>query len=365
MKMQKYFFKILLLTGLLLFGADSFSQNPNFHIYLCFGQSNMVGQGPIEAKDKVVDSRLKVLQAVDCSNISRKKGIWYTAIPPLCQCYSGLSPADYFGRTMVQNLPDSITVGIINVGVSGSDIRLFDKDLYQSYDSTYTQDWYLSQIKSYDGSPRKRLVDLAKIAQNDGVIKGILLHQGEANTGDPNWPLYVKKIYNEILADLSLRAGEVPLLAGEVLSVSGNCCGTWMNPIIDKLPMTIPTAHVISSNDLTGQDAAHFDSPSYREFGVRYATKMLSLLGNKITGIETDLENGLSIYPNPTIGELEIKSDKFQLNSVEIYDLAGKQVFNKKFVLTNHIKFNPQLQKGFYFLKLNNDRNHNIKIIVN
>lgn len=311
--MKKYL-KILLLTGLFLLSANSFSRNRNFHIYLCFGQSNMVGQGPIETQDKTVDSRFKVLQATDCSIINRNKGIWYTAIPPLCQCSSGLSPADYFGRTMVQYLPDSITVGVINVAVGGSDIRLFDKDLYQNYDSTYTQEWYLSQVRAYDGNPRKRLIDMAKLAQNDGVIKGILLHQGEANAGDSNWPSYVKKIYNEILADLSLSADSVPLLSGEVLSAPGNCCATWMNPIIDKLPMTIPTAYIISSNGLTGQDAAHFDSPSYRTFGIRYATKMLSLMGIGAKVFEPE-----SYYYEPECSELganwNLVSDKTASNN--------------------------------------------------
>ncbi len=257
--------------------SESVVQDPNFYIFLCFGQSNMEGQGAIEAQDMTANSRFKVFQAVQCSN--RNVGSWYTAIPPLCQCGTGLSPADYFGKTMIAKLPSNITVGVINVAVGGSDIRLFDKDLYQNYVSTYPEEWYQSKIRGYNGNPRKQLIDLAKQAQKVGVIKGILLHQGEANTGNQNWPSYVKKIYDEMLTDLSLEANSVPLLAGELLSVQGNCCGQWMNPIINSLPNTIPTAHVISSDGCTGQDAAHFDSAGYRILGKRYGDKMLELLG--------------------------------------------------------------------------------------
>lgn len=260
------------------------AQDPNFYIFLCFGQSNMEGQGAIEAQDKNVDSRFKVLQAVQCTG--RDMGTWDTAVPPLCQCGTGLSPADYFGRTMVANLPDGITVGVINVAVGGSDIRLFDKDLYQNYVSAFSEEWYQSKISAYDGNPRKRLIDMAKQAQEVGVIKGILLHQGETNTGDSNWPSYVKKVYDEMLTDLSLNADSVPLLAGEVFSGDENCCGTWMNPIISNLPETIPTAHVISSDGCTGQDAAHFDSEGYRMLGERYGVKMLELLGYEVEGEE-------------------------------------------------------------------------------
>jgi len=254
------------------------AKDPNFYVFLCFGQSNMHGAGTIESQDETVDSRFKLFQALDCPNLSREKATWYTAVPPTCQCYSGLSPADYFGRTMVANLPDSITVGVINVSVAGCDIRLFDKDMYLDYDSTSADSWFTSQVVGYDGDPYQYLIDLAKLTQKDGVIKGILLHQGETNTGQEQWPGYVKKIYDDMLTDLSLEANSVPLLAGEVFSGEGNCCSS-MNTIIAKLPDTIPLAYVISSDGCTGQDAAHFDSPGYRELGKRYGEKMLSLLG--------------------------------------------------------------------------------------
>lgn len=254
------------------------AQNPNFYIYLCFGQSNMEGQGKIEPQDLAVNQRFKVFQALGCDNLNRRKAEWYTAVPPTCQCFSKLSPADYFGRTMVANLPDSITVGIINVAIGGCDIRIFDKDLYQDYDSTYKDRWFADKVEDYGGNPFRYLIDLARLAQHDGVIKGILLHQGETNTGQDEWPAYVKKIYRDMLADLSLKAEKVPLLAGEMLSAEGNCCAS-MNQILAKLPQTIPTAYVISSAGCAGQDGAHFNSEGYRELGKRYALLMLSLMG--------------------------------------------------------------------------------------
>jgi len=270
--------KFVISIGLLLLNMNLFAQDSNFYIYLCFGQSNMEGQGVIEEQDKTVDSRFRVMQAMDCSNQDSTKGTWRTAVPPLCQCGSGLSPADSFGKTMVAKLPDSIKVGVINVAVGGCDIRLFDKDLYQDYKSTYTEDWFTDKIKFYNGNPYKYLIDLAKTAQKDGVIKGILLHQGETNTGNAQWPSYVKKIYNDLLTDLLLKPDSVPLLAGELVSAPNNCCSS-MNTIINKLPESIPTAHVISSSGCTAQDNAHFDSEGYRILGKRYAEKMLSLIG--------------------------------------------------------------------------------------
>jgi hypothetical protein len=268
----------LVFVGFFLLTSNLFAQDPNFYIYLCFGQSNMQGSAPIQSQDKSVNKRFKVFQALNCSNLNREKATWYTAVPPTCQCYSLLSPADYFGRTMVANLPDSITIGIINVSVAGCDIRLFDKDIYQNYTSKFTDSWWTSLIAGYNGNPYQYLINAAKLAQKDGVIKGILLHQGESNTGDVNWLSYVKKIYNNMLTDLTLNADSVPILAGEVLAVPGNCCSS-MNPIINRLPGTIPTAHVISSSGCEGQDNAHFNPSGIRKLGNRYAVQMLSLIG--------------------------------------------------------------------------------------
>lgn len=240
----------------------------------------MEGQGTINAQDKTVNNRFQVLQAIDCSNLGKTKGKWYTAVPPICQCWSGLSVVDYFGRTMVANLPDSIKVGVINIAVGGSDIRLFDKDIYQDYDSTYTEVWFTDKITAYEGNPYMYLIGLAKLAQQDGVIKGILLHQGETNTGDSLWPSYVNIIYNNMLTDLSLSADSIPLLAGEVVHADqGGICAS-MNSIIVRLPETIPTAHIISSSGCNDKsDNVHFNSEGYRKIGRRYAIKMLSLLG--------------------------------------------------------------------------------------
>lgn len=274
--------RVLVFAALLLPCIKTFSQDPNFYIFLSFGQSNMEGNAKFEPQDTTVDGRFKVLQAVDCPNLGRDMGKWYTAVPPLCRCRTGLTPADYFGRTLVANLPKKVRVGIVNVAVGGCKIELFDKDNYQAYAAT-APGWMNNMIKEYKGNPYSRLVEMAKLAQKDGVIKGILLHQGESNTNDSAWPQKVKLVYDNLLKDLNLDAKAVPLLAGELVDAEqGGKCAS-MNAIIAKLPQTIPTAHVISSKGCTdAADNLHFDAAGYRKLGTRYAVEMLSLLGHKV-----------------------------------------------------------------------------------
>jgi len=270
----------LLLAGLLLcFEAAAQSPDPNFYVFLCFGQSNMEGFPGIEDQDKEpVNERFRVLAAVDFPNLGRTIGNWYTATPPLCRGNSGLCPADYFGRTLVAKLPERIRVGVVNVSVAGCKIELFDKESYQSYAST-APGWMANIIKTYDGNPYQRIVESGKMAQKEGVIKGILLHQGESNTNDKAWPTKVKSIYDNLIKDLSLKADEVPLLAGELVHADQNGACASMNSIIAELPKTIQNSHVVSSSECTARrDRLHFDAAGYRELGRRYAEKMLPLL---------------------------------------------------------------------------------------
>lgn len=279
-KLTRFFVFIILFA----IAQKGFSQDTNFHIYLSFGQSNMEGNAKIEPQDTVgVDNRFRVLEAVNCPELKREMGKWYTAVPPLCRCKTGLTLTDYFGRTMVNNLPENVKVGIINVAVGGCKIELFDKEKYKSYVAT-APDWMKGMLKEYNGNPYARLVEMAKIAQKDGVIKGILLHQGESNTGDTLWTKKVKIVYDNLIKDLKLNPKNVPLLAGETVNADqGGICAS-MNAIIATLPQTIPNSFVISSAGCTdADDNLHFDANGYRELGKRYAEKMLSLLGNKIS----------------------------------------------------------------------------------
>jgi hypothetical protein len=282
--------RLFALAGLLFLSGCAHIRDPqamkgpdqHFYVFLCFGQSNMEGFPGIEPQDQgPVDDRFQVLATVNFPNLDRTNGDWYPAVPPLCRPGTGLCPADFFGRTLVSNLPANIKVGIVNVSVAGCKIELFEKTNYQAYAST-APGWMGGIIRAYGGNPYQHLVDMAKLAQQDGVIKGILLHQGESNTNDKEWPKKVKGIYDNLIQDLNLKAGEVPLLAGELVNLDqqGACAG--MNKIIDDLPKTILTAHVVSSLGCTSRpDHLHFTPAGYRELGTRYARTMLTLLGDR------------------------------------------------------------------------------------
>ena len=86
---------------------------------------------------------------------------------------------------MIDILPSEYHVGVINVSVAGAKIQLWDREDYKDYIDN-ERDWMKNIVSQYGGNPYERLVNMARLAQKDGVIKGILMHQGESNSEDPS-----------------------------------------------------------------------------------------------------------------------------------------------------------------------------------
>jgi hypothetical protein len=271
-----------ILTFAMLWGSSSIcnAQDPNFHIYLCIGQSNMEGQGTVESVDQqgFDATRFRVFGTVNCSGNGKtySVGTQTAATAQLFRCNTKVSLVENFGKVYLAGVPSSVKVGVVPVAIAGCKIELFDKNNYASY-ANGVESWMKNIINEYGGNPYSRLITVAKEAQKVGVIKGILFHQGESNSGEDAWRTKVKGVYDNILADLSLTAANCPILIGEMLS-PGQCSGH--NSVIAKMPSTIATSYVISSANCAGQsDNLHFNSSGYRLLGQRYAEKMLTLIG--------------------------------------------------------------------------------------
>ena len=72
----------LVMTAWLLTAAVVHAQDPNFYIFLCFGQSNMEGAAKPEAQDLVsAGPRFLLMPAVDDPQRGRKMGEWCEALP--------------------------------------------------------------------------------------------------------------------------------------------------------------------------------------------------------------------------------------------------------------------------------------------
>ena len=122
------------------------------HLYLLIGQSNMAGRGVVEEQDK--QSHPRVLKFT-------KENSWATATDPLHfdkPTIAGVGLGSSFGRALAEANPDA-TIGLIPCAVGGTPLSRWSKggDLYA------------------------QALERARLALKDGVLKGILWHQGEGD----------------------------------------------------------------------------------------------------------------------------------------------------------------------------------------
>ena len=372
---MKHLFATILLSVMAL-TANAQKPDPNFYIFLCFGQSNMEGAARPEAQDlKSPGPRFLWMPAVDYPATEtlpeRKMGEWYEAIPPLCRPNTGLTPADWFGRTLVASLPENIKIGVIHVAIGGIDIKGFLPDSIDNYVKTKAPGWMKGMLEAYDNNPYKRLVTLAKKAQKDGVIKGILMHQGETNTGDPQWAGMVQQVYDHLCSDLQLKPEEVNLYAGNIVQAGGQGVCIGCKKQIDELPQTLHTAQVISSDDCTnGPDRLHFDAAGYRELGCRYGEAVARFLGYEPKRPYIEMPKKFEVPEDAFIAETTVpgnefpKVDKegrayFKINAPQarkvIVDICNKKYDMQSDGKGNFTAITDPLPVGFhyYFMNIN------------
>ncbi|MCR5713294.1 MAG: sialate O-acetylesterase [Prevotella sp.] len=341
---------ILLLTVMGTFQLQA--QDQNFWIFLCFGQSNMAGQAPIEEQDLNVSDRYLSMATTDGAD--RKLGTWRKAVPPLCRADAHLGPADWFGRTLIDMVPDNVRIGIVSVAVEGCPITFFDKDQNAPLIAKEERDWMNGILNQYGRDPYKRLLSMAKIAAKDGVIKGILLHQGETDAYNDQWRKTLRKIYRDLQQELKFDSTAVPLLVGEVVRGEyGGICGH-ANPTINDIANHYPNTYVVSSEGcMPSDDNLHFSSEGYRLLGRHYALRYLEATNPALAeacrsklaaaGLDktSDVASKLSVKTRRNGMILNVSASD-SVEKVDVVSFSGKTV--KAFMLDGKKAFDISLQ---------------------
>jgi hypothetical protein len=302
----------LIATAVLMgFSTYELSAEPskNFKVFLCFGQSNMAGAATATNDDKKTTPRTMALAFNDCSSPSWKKDTWVPAQEPL-HCGDGSSggtsmgPAYAFARAMADSLPND-TIGIIACGQSGVNIEYFMKN--GSWSSGYRVP-YPGGTNVWDWMLKK-----CKLAQQRGVFAGIILHQGESNAGQQDWPTKVNSILNDLKKECNLP-NNLPFVAGELL-YNKSCSGH--NQVIAKIPSVVTNSYVASAQGLTGiGDEYHFSHDAYITLGKRFAEQMMK-------GIRAYEKTGItSRHPLSAAGVTSSSKE------IKVYTLNGELIFN-------------------------------------
>jgi hypothetical protein len=289
-KLLLVLFVVALATSQINAAVDS-----TFHCYLLFGQSNMAGGGAGNQNDRAgliasdcdTTPRIKVLAFCNCSAGysadtiggikfpgSRVLNQWYTAYPPIHICTEGISPGTYFARTLIDSVRSDIKIGLIPCALSGQAMKVFVKG-----DSNFAIPTW-AQPTLGNSSPYAWMLARCKLAQQTGVIKGILIHQGESGSGGSAWGTMTKGILDSLKKDLNLP-DSTPVVVGELRqdTVTPKPCCASFNTTIDAFATSYKRCGLASSKGLSGNkvDGYHFNCASMRTLGARYAQAFLAL----------------------------------------------------------------------------------------
>ena len=238
-----------------------------FHLFLLIGQSNMAGRGILDATNRVSTPRVVKLDA---------HGRWVPADEPLHfdKPAAGAGLGASFARAVADRDP-SITVGLVPAAWGGS----------------YIDEWNGEKACSVIAVQR------AMRAMEDGELKAILWHQGCSDSGTMDKVnAYMPKLSNTVSFIRGwLKCPDVPFIAGElgdwlaenprVKSGIGGC-KFWkeFNEQLHHIEEYIPNSAWVNGSGLTcNPDYAHFDTPSLRKFGLRYADVYFKMSGKRIS----------------------------------------------------------------------------------
>lgn len=227
----------------------------NVWVFILAGQSNMAGRGIVGPQDTILNKRILSIN---------KNGQLIVAKEPLHFYEPNLTGLDCgysFGRTMIKNIPDSISILLIPAAVGGSSI------------SQWLGDSLFRNVKLLSNFVAK-----AEIGKQYGVIKGILWHQGESDANKKDIPYYTERLSALFTRFRSAIGNDnLPILLGELGSFSKDKEHfRLINKAINDYSLRDPNTAVISTSDLKDKgDSLHFNSKSQRVMGRRFAEMYL------------------------------------------------------------------------------------------
>ena len=217
------------------------------------GQSNMAGRGIVEGEDTISSPLVWALN---------KNNEWVYAKEPLHYyepTRTGLDCGLSFGKGLSKKLGDKIIIGLVPCAIGGSSIEQWLGD------STYRS------VTLYSNFLAK-----AKAAAQYGTIKGLLWHQGESNTGEKSHIGYKQKLetfFKRVRNDL--QQPDLPIYVGTLGSYLTKYSFPYANEInknIKELAESGKNIYQVNTSDFTHlKDTIHFDSPSQRLMGKRFA----------------------------------------------------------------------------------------------
>ncbi|HTL08339.1 MAG TPA: sialate O-acetylesterase [Chitinophagaceae bacterium] len=239
--------------------AQPVSPDPGFDIYILMGQSNMAGRGALTDSLRMMGN-----EQVLVLNQQRQ---WVTAHHPLHfdkPAIAGVGPGLAFGLAM-QPAAGGHRIGLVPCAVGGTPIEHWQPGAYDSATRTHPWDDAVARIT---------------YAMQYGVIKGVLWHQGEANSKPAQATQYLLQLTELVKRTRTLvQNPRLPFVAGELGYFYGPHDA--INQQLALFPKLVDGTATVSAEGLTDKgDKLHFSAEAANELGKRYAAAMLQLLNH-------------------------------------------------------------------------------------
>jgi hypothetical protein len=198
-----------------------------------------------------------------------RAGRWVPAVEPMHfdKPSAGVGPGRAFGAELARLTGDE--VGLVPAAVGGSSITLWVPGAYDSVTRTHP----------YDDAVRR-----ARLAMRRGPLTAVLWHQGESDANARNAPEYAQRLRDLISRfRTDLGAPDVPFLIGELGQFRHwTAYDSTVDAAHREMARTLAHVTFVSSDGLSHKgDSLHFDAPSARELGRRFAA---ALAGSRRAG---------------------------------------------------------------------------------
>lgn len=249
-------------------GTESYPsfKGKELHVFLLMGQSNMAGYDELHPEDTTTVPGVYRIPTVGNNGYS-----WEPAAHPL----HNRLPSDRFGLGLpfakeYQKKHPNVIVGLIPVAWGGAGIDRLNKGTATYYDA----------------------INKAKYAQKNGLIKGVLWHQGESDTVNEELANAYESKLHQLISDIrtDLNIPELPFIVGNLAEFYGtgkeHCAPQRVKQIntvkqtLHDLPLKIKYTGFVKSSGCSSIDHynVHFDRKSYIILGKRYVAKFEEII---------------------------------------------------------------------------------------
>jgi len=291
-----------------------------------------------------------------------------------------------FSKPMLLTSAQLTSMAIVKNFTSRSTIKAFSVQ-----DSSII--FKLSETTHYGDTVRVTYVPGTVKAEDNGTLTAFTRLVAQSDVKSPNWIIIPGKIEAENYTFKSGMQTETTTDAGGGLNMGYIATGDWAEYAIDNTTtgknfqisfrLSAQSAGGAIEYYLDGTKAGSFNVPATGDWqtyqsttgnltvnpGKHYLKVLAKTTGFNFNYMEVTDPTGLNVvnavdtkvFFNATTGYLEIMTNGFNCNKIEIFDMMGKLILSELLNKSQDLSVPVNLQKGIYVVKISNATQYQVK----